>query len=127
MKSRNQDRTLRAEVSCQSRFIDLKLIGELDKKDAWEICRTTVGKAKEIDLNEVLLDIRPMIGRETYLELFQSVNQYPAGLRFLRIAVLEHQDEMERGAFHENVAINRGFQIRYFTQENDALNWLVGA
>lgn len=127
MKTSNQDRTLRAELNCQSQFIDLRLTGELDRDFAVQICKDTVGRAKAAHLNDVLLDIRPMIGRETYWELFQSVSQYPSGLRFLRIAVLEHQNEMERGTFHENVAVNRGFQIRYFTQENDALNWLVGA
>ncbi|MEO1435841.1 MAG: hypothetical protein AAFV80_09920 [Bacteroidota bacterium] len=127
MKTSNQDRTLTAELNCQPQFIDLRLSGELDRNLAYQICKDTVGTAKSTDLNEVLLDIRPMIGRETYYELFQSVNQYPSDLRFLRIAVLEHQNEMERGTFHENVAVNRGFQIRYFTRENDALNWLVGA
>ena len=42
----------------------------------------------------------------------------------VRIAVLYHPDQSERFQFIENVAMNRGLNLKIFTDAAEAINWL---
>ena len=44
---------------------------------------------------------------------------------FIRIAVVHHEDQSERFRFIENVAVNRGMDLKVFTDSVKALNWLT--
>jgi len=52
-----------------------------------------------------------------FISLFRQLN--------LRVAVLPHPDFAEKGAFFEDSAVNRGFQIRFFRDEKLAREWLL--
>ena len=43
----------------------------------------------------------------------------------VRIAVLHHANQSERFRFIENVAVNRGLNLRVFTDSAEAINWLI--
>ena len=43
----------------------------------------------------------------------------------IRTAIIHSADEAERFRFIENVATNRGVQMRAFLEESEALDWLL--
>ncbi len=86
-------------------------------------------RAKELDAVRVMVDIRELEGRMSTFERFQ------VGERFARQqSTLAHEVQVvvvgaepldAKGRFGETVARNRGANGRVFTDEEEALRWLL--
>lgn len=82
--------------------------------------------AKSSGVRRVLADVARVIGNistfDTY-EFSSSHHEYlPADIK---IAVLIKNDQENDARFAEDVATNRGINIKMFTDKNDALRWLL--
>jgi hypothetical protein len=66
---------------------------------------------------EYRLSIFAVFEGAEFLSLFRQLN--------IRVAVLPHPQFAEKGAFFEDSAVNRGFQIQFFRDEKKAREWLM--
>jgi len=75
--------------------------------------------------SKVLLDCRRMTGNMPVLDRFQ-VAEYGAtrGRQFMRLALLNRENVLLPDNFVENVAVNRGMDMKIFTDYNEAERWL---
>lgn len=84
----------------------------------------------EKKLSKVLLDIRGLEGRLPIREDYDIPSRFFPTVRNLNVinrAALVDLKEFERDdAFFETVAVNRGFNLRIFSNSDEALQWLIG-
>lgn len=93
-----------------------------------ELAAEALGEAASHELHKFLVDDREMVPDLSTLELHQLpdiLERMGLGKRD-RVAVVycERSPKAEDFRFFENTAINRGFDIRLFTDLNQATDWL---
>ncbi len=78
--------------------------------------------------SRVLIDISRMKGVPTTLEDYQTASTL--GERWAnhveRAAILDSPEYAAESHFFETVAVNRGYVLKAFTREDEALQWLLG-
>jgi hypothetical protein len=78
--------------------------------------------ARRREAKRVLLDFRGVVGRITTMERFE-LGEYAAARIKAKIALIGRPETVDH--FGETVAINRGAKGRVFTDESEALSWLL--
>jgi hypothetical protein len=82
----------------------------------------------EKKVKKVLIDVRAMEGRLRIMEAYDIVNQSFVKMRDRRVitqAALVDLKEFEHDyRFFENVAVNRYFNLRIFSELDEAVKWL---
>ena len=96
-----------------------------------EVAAQALAEAASHELHKFLVDDREMIPDLSTLELYQLpevLERMGFGKRD-RAAVLycERSPKAEDFRFFENTAINRGFDVRLFTDLDQAVDWLRSA
>ena len=79
-------------------------------------------------LFRVAVDVRNQINDYSITEMFNmTVDHAVAETPFPkpRICLLVRPDQEDNAKFIENVGMNRGMTIRYFTDRDSGLNWLM--
>lgn len=91
-----------------------------------EAIRTAAQIGAEHDSRRLLVDIHEVTDRSFHVRTIQHVEMAPQlGLgRGFRIAVLSRPGD-ERLSYIEDVAVNRGLNVKAFTDEAAALAWLL--
>lgn len=79
-------------------------------------------------LSRVLVDVRSQTSDWSVTELFNmtvdhAVSQTPFPKP--RVCLLVRGDQEDNAEFIENVGMNRGMPIKYFTDEEPGLKWLL--
>ena len=89
------------------------------------VVHATTKACEEHHLVRVLVDIRPMQGDLATLDRYE-VGTYAAKVipRAIALAMLERQDQISPDNFLENVLVNRGVNLRVFSDSEEALEWL---
>jgi hypothetical protein len=115
---------LHHEYSVADGILHLSVSGKGDKRDLLKLSVAILKTIRKSSVPLVLIDLRDAVGRLGIVDTYMHVSRYPAGLRSLRIAILDKVENREYYAFHENVASNRGFNLRYFNDVPAAEAWL---
>ena len=85
-----------------------------------------VDKIKSIKHKRLLVDIRCITSKLKISELYSFSSSHPGILPIgIKVALLVRFDDMKRGKFAENIAFNRGINLRIFNEKNEALKWLI--
>lgn len=83
----------------------------------------------ERQISHLLIDLKGMTGRLDTLETFDiaghELPRQKAVRRVLRSVILDHPENVERLRFFETVAINRGLNVKVFSDEDQAVEWLL--
>ena len=84
-----------------------------------------VETCRQLQVSKALLDCRKMTGEIKILESFNVVT-YGGKMRGLlsKLALVGRGDQMFPDKFVENVAVNRGINLRLFTDLEEAIDWL---
>jgi hypothetical protein len=111
-------------------FLRVECGGEFSQASALEVCERAFSLAAEAGRDAVLVDIRRVTGREpTMAERFeQAMRAADAQLSReprIRAALLGHEPMVHPERFGEMVARNRGADVRVFTDETQASEWLL--
>ena len=96
---------------------------------------TVVAIAKQIlagcvneKLMKVLIDVRALEGRLRTMEAYEMVDQFFPEIRdrsvITRSAVVDLKEFESSYRFFENLAANRSFTLRIFSDPNEAVEWL---
>ena len=97
--------------------------GDMTLKDR-EVSRDHIVRfCKERSISKIILDTRKQINKTQTMQLFDFVTALPEHMRSMCIAIIRHAMDKEI-QFAENVAANRGANIRSFLTLEDAQSWL---
>jgi hypothetical protein len=79
--------------------------------------------------SRVLVDIKGLEGHLKTMEAYEIPASVFPKLRNKNIieksAIVDNEESRRNFSFFENVAVNRSFNIRFFTKYKDATEWLV--
>lgn len=95
--------------------------------DAGKRCVDRMDAAcEEFDRSKVLLDCRGLTGNMDIFDRFKVTEYGASGRRhFRRLALLALEEMVLPDRFIENVAVNRGMDLKIFTELDEAKQWLA--
>ena len=82
----------------------------------------------ERGIGKVAIDVRQLQGRLPPLDSYEVVNDHFPQMRSTRVitqaAIVDRKEFEANYRFFENLAVNRGFNLRIFSDAEQALSWL---
>ena len=76
----------------------------------------------------VLRDMRPLEGLLEMMEAYDIPDKYFPKMKdpsvITRIVIVDRKESKRNNSFFENVAVNRGFNLRIFSDPDKAFKWL---
>lgn len=104
-------------------FLKVSISGEGGKniRNISTDIRELIAKYK---VNKILVDTSQSRGQIGIFESIEHIENYPPDMRELQSAVIGKPEDKQHNSFFENAAVNRGFRIFFFYNEDDALKWL---
>jgi hypothetical protein len=81
---------------------------------------------EELKPRLLLIDSRKAVGRADFSTTFEQIKKYHTQYKYSapKIAVLELEENEGFFSFHETAARNAGLNIRFFTDTEEAFEWL---
>lgn len=117
------------EVVSDPGYIQVDQFGPVDV-DEMDLIRTEVFEnVEEHGLTKIVVDVRRLTIEYKVSEFFKvTVDnvKYKTPFPRPRVCLIVRQDQEENARFVENVGVNRGMPIKYFTDKEAALKWLLG-
>ena len=113
-------------VSADSGYIIVKVVGEITRENASQFGLQAQEKGIELGLNRYLFDVRQAVNVESTLDNYEYAYQdmKTTGLRrSARVALLAREGDRSH-RFIEVVTRNAGYNVRMFTDEVLAVEWL---
>lgn len=84
----------------------------------------------EKKVKKVLLDVRALEGRLSIVEKYEIPSQHFPRMRdrsvITHMTIVDLKEFRDGNEFFENVAVNRGFMLRIFSDPDQAMAWLKG-
>ena len=128
MKSTNEQFDTVVTVEEDILFINATGIYSLTK--AKDLFKLSIYSALLYSKSKILIDVTGVSGTIPFLDRFEFsefLSQYKAKhdlKKVGKIAVAGQEPIVDKGRFGENVAVNRGANVRVFTDMKEALIWL---
>ena len=116
-------------IEKQNGVLHVKVEGQRNYKSLVKITEQIVEAYRQNNTFRALVDVRAMGGKLTIWESFKLVTSCFARLRDWRVlkqaAIVDRADAQPRYKFMETVADNRGYNLRFFEDDAEALSWLA--
>ena len=107
-------------------YVRLKLVSEVTRVDHEELRAKGVSVLAETGWAKALIDVTRAAPEMTVSDDYQFTSGHKTRLPLkFRAAIVHRADQTKRYQFIEDVAVNRGVKIRKFTDEAEALGWLL--
>lgn len=107
--------------------LELTLSGHSTVGNAETIAREVIEKIKEAGQGDVLIDVRNIRGRLGFVKTYYLIRALPETDQSEKTAVVDLEENRPSFEFHELTAANAGYHIRFFTDMEEARQWLAGA
>ena len=117
---------LRAHIDPRNEYLHVEVSRDFDLSAAKDLTRHVYGVARRHDLSRIFVDRRVMKDPTVDLEQFQFA-QFLAkeqGTSTFRIVLLKEVGLIGLDRFFENVAVNRGANLKVTTDLEEAFKWL---
>jgi hypothetical protein len=121
-----KDYTLSIEAKNSHLFADVS--GIRTRESVMAVTIEVFDAAIANGLSRVLVDVRAYEGRLGVLEVYLLVTELFQKLRgkgIKQAAIVDRPQSATREWFLETVAVNRGFNLRIFTEVEEARKWLL--
>ena len=106
----------------RNKVIRVQVLGAETIHD-WEISKRRVIQLSSVhSCKRVIVDARRQLAAPETLELYQFARSWPVSIRVAKLVGANTRKEQH---FVETVAINRGIPMRDFTDEGEAMTWLI--
>ena len=115
-------------IESQSDHLRVHAEGRRTRSTASTLTQDIYKAAAKSRHSKILVDVRELRGRLSVFEsLFVVQDEFPKlrGKGIKRAAVVDREPQGMRRWFFETAAQNRGFDLRVFAKEKQALNWLL--
>ena len=113
----------------QKDILHVKVEGQRTYESLVKITEQIVEACRQNNTFRALVDVRAMGGKLAIWESFKLVTSCFTRLRDLRVlrqaAIVDREDVRPRYKFMEMVADNRGHNIRFFEDVDEAQSWLA--
>ncbi len=109
-------------------YVRVSYVGKTRYEVANEMLHELIHICEKTNSKQVLLDLCDADYGDAYATSIQHVKDAPAmGYdTSYRVAILGAEEDSGMLQYIEDVAVNRGFQVRAFVDEFEALEWLRG-
>lgn len=109
-------------------IVYVEATGKRDLETVLEITKRTIDIAIAKNLHKALVDVRKLEGKLRTSDSFSIPVEHFEKLRYRtalqQAAVVDLKENIEAYSFFENVAVNRGYRLRFFNSVEEALEWL---
>ncbi len=106
----------------------IEATGQRNLETVLGITKRTIEICGENNLKKALVDVRKLEGRLRTSDSFSVPAEHFEKLRYRSVlqqaAVVDLKENIEAYSFFENVAVNRGYRLKFFNSVEDALEWL---
>jgi len=106
-------------------YIRFDYTGEFSEVMGKQCIDAMVEACSQVQISKALLDCRNMTGE---IQIFSSFMVAEYGVKMIGIisktTLVVREDQMLHGNFVENVAVNRGVNLKIFTDADEAIDWL---
>ena len=93
-----------------------------------DITKDILATCADSKIKKVLLNVCALKGRLSTIDAYEIPDRHFPGLRdrsvLTHVAIIDIMRLEESDKFFENVAVNRGFMLRFFSVTENALEWL---
>jgi len=112
-------------ITQKEAYVHFDYTGEFSELTGKQCVDAMVEACSQLQLSKALLDCRNMTGEIQILESFM-VAKYGGKMRYFlsKTALVGREDQMLPDNFVENVAANRGINLKIFTDLEEAISWL---
>ncbi len=106
-------------------YIRFDFTGDFSEATGKQCIDAMIEAGGQLQLSKALLDCRAMTGEIHIIESFQVAKYSVKMIGFIsKIALVGREDQMFPDNFVENVAVNRGVNLKIFTDVEKAIDWL---
>ena len=107
-------------------YIRIRHYGEISVAEIGDARNAAIKKVLRHFIFKILVDVCEVTNKLSTLDAFSATSDHSKIKRpGLRGAIVAREDQMEDARFMENVAVNRGMNIRAFHDMERALSWLL--
>ena len=108
-------------------FLFFQFSGTFNVENGLKVVDAMSDACIQYECFKALLDCRPMVGEMPIMQRYRVV-EYAEKTREIKMktAIVVREDQTLPDNFVENVAYNRGINLRIFTDFDQAVNWLRG-
>jgi predicted GTPase len=93
-----------------------------------DITKDIIAACADSQIKKVLLNVCALKGRLSNIDAYEIPARYFPGMRdrstITQVAIVDRKQLEESDKFFENVAVNRGFMLRFFSDTAEAIKWL---
>lgn len=115
------------DIEERNEYLQFSARGKRSLESILSITKDVLAACERHKLKNALIDVRKMEGELTTMESYKLSAQHLPAMRNLsvltHVAVIDCEENRERYTFLETVAVNRGLNIRYFTDPHDGVEW----
>lgn len=115
------------QIKVEDRIMNVHVRGERDYETIKKVTSEILMKCKENKCFRVLIDVRDFKNRIDTMEIFFLASaDLPEIIKrkLEKVAIIDLKGFEEKIKFFEDVARNRGHNVRIFTEYDEAINWL---
>ena len=116
----------KVELDKAAEYVEIVFAGEVTREDHESARAEAIDALKAGGYKRLLVDARRIDAKMSLIDDFEFTQEHQATpIRAMPTAIIHRPDESERFKFIENVASNRGAQIKVFTDPEQAIGWLT--
>ena len=116
------------QLELRERCLFAAASGERTCKNVAAIAGEILDECVRANVARVFLDLRQLSGRldisESILVITEMFPKMGLSQKLERVAVLESQERHERSRFFERAAHARGYNLRMFDDQDEAMDWI---
>jgi len=116
------------EIEAKDGILLVKATGTRSYQTILSISQDVLKACLEKKLKKVLIDVLDLEGRLGTLEAFEITDKYFPKIRnrsvITHCALVDLKEFEPKYKFFENLAVNRGFLLRIFSDRDQAMAWL---
>jgi L-lactate utilization protein LutB len=98
--------------------------GKADKDGLKQMSQELREAIWDAGLKKIFINVKNFEGRHGIFESLHVVENLRPESKDLEIAILDVMDHKYNNDFFENAAMNRGYKILFFYDEDEAMKWL---
>ena len=119
--------THQIEIRKEPGYLHVILRGQRTPETVKAMAEAIYNSCKEHGCFKVLADSRELKGQLGVVDLYYIPSEIPNDpmARRIRLASLDLEENREAWAFFETVFRNAGYQLKIFTDPDDAIRWLT--
>lgn len=104
--------------------VEIVLEGEITTGTINKLMGAIRELVESMNPKKLLVDARALKGRFGYTAAYFRVRDYPSSFYKIKIALVDIAENTDYQSFHEYIAVNSGFLLKWFVDIRAARHWL---